>query len=38
MEKIVSIFNGILIKMIGDGKDSPKISQILLHWDYELDD
>ena len=35
-KRIVSRFNGILIKMIKKGKDSPKIRQILLHWGYEL--
>ena len=33
---IISRFQGILIKMIKNGKDSPKIRQILLHWGYEL--
>ena len=37
-KRIVSRFKGILIKMIKDGKDSPKIRQILLHWSYELVD
>ena len=36
MEKNISRFKGILIKIIGDGKDSPKIRQVLLHWGYEL--
>ena len=35
---IISKFKGILIKMISNGKDSPKIRQILLHWGYELND
>ena len=35
-KRIVSRFKGILVKMIRDGKDSPKIRQILLHWGYEL--
>ena len=35
---IVSRFKGILIKMIKNDKDSPKIRQILLHWGYELKD
>ena len=38
-KRIVNRFKGILIKMIKDGKDSPKIRQIrqmLLHWGYEL--
>ena len=35
-KRIVSRFKGILIKLIGNGKDSPKIKQILLHWGYEL--
>ena len=35
-KRIVSRFKGILIKMIGDGGDSPKIKQISLHWGYEL--
>ena len=30
-KRIVSRFKGILIKMIGDSRDSPKIRQILLH-------
>ena len=33
---IVNRFKGILVRMIKNGKDSPKIRQILLHWDYEL--
>ena len=37
-KRIVSRFKGISIKIIGDGKDSPKIRQILLYWGYELDD
>ena len=37
-KRIVSRFKSILIKMIGLGKDSPKIRQISLHWGYELDD
>ena len=37
-KRIVSRFKGILIKMIGDGRDSSQIRQILLHWGYELDD
>ena len=36
-EKIVNRFKGILIKMINEGGDSPKIRQILLHWGYELE-
>ena len=43
MEKIVSRFRGKLVKMIRDTGSkfddysiSPKIRQILLHWDYEL--
>ena len=35
---IVSRFKDILIKVIIDGKDSPKIGQVLLHWSYELKD
>ena len=35
-KKIVSRFKGKLIKMISEGKDSPKIRQVLLHWGYEL--
>ena len=35
---IVRRFKGILIKMIKNDKDSPKIRQILLHWGYELKD
>ena len=35
-KRIVSRCKGILIKMIGDGKDSPKIREVLLHWGYEL--
>ena len=38
MEKNVSRFKGILLKMIKEGKDLPKIRQILLHWGYELHD
>ena len=37
-KRIISRFKGILIKMIKNGGDSPKISQILLNWGYELDD
>ena len=37
-KRFVSRFKGILIKIIGDGRDSPKIRQILLHWGYEIDD
>ena len=37
-KRTVSRFKGILIKMIENGKDSPKIRQILLHWDYGLVD
>ena len=37
-KKIVSRFKGILIKMTNNGRDSPKIRQILLHWGYELSD
>ena len=43
MEKIVSRFSGKLVKMIkhvgskyDDYSISPKIRQILLHWDHEL--
>ena len=43
MEKIMSGFRGILVKMIRDAGSkfddysiSPKIRQILLHWGYEL--
>ena len=42
-KKIVSRFIGKLVKMIEDADSkfndysvSPKIRQILLHWDYEL--
>ena len=35
-KRTVSRFKGILMKMIGEGKDSPKIRQILLHWGNEL--
>ena len=35
-KRIVSRFKGILIKMIKNGKDSPKIRQFLIHWGYEL--
>ena len=35
-KRIVSRFKSIFIKMIGKGKYSPKIRQILLHWGYEL--
>ena len=42
-KKIVSSFRGKLVKMIKDVGNkyddysiSPKIRQILLHWDYEL--
>ena len=34
--RLVSRFKTVLIKMIGDGRDSPKIRQVLLHWGYEL--
>ena len=37
-KKVVSRFKGILVRMIKNGKDSPKIRQILFHWGYELDD
>ena len=30
-KKIVSRFEGILTKFIGEGKDSPKIRKVLLH-------
>ena len=36
-KRIVSRFKGILIKLIGEGKDSPKIRQVLLHLGYELE-
>ena len=32
----VGRFKGILVKMIGYGKDNLKIRQVLLHWGYEL--
>ena len=35
-KKIVSRFNGILVKLIINGKNSKKIRQFLLHWGYEL--
>ena len=37
-EGIVNRFKGVLVKMIkkSDYLVSPKIRQILLHWDYEL--
>ena len=34
-KKVVSRFKGILVRMIKNGKDSPKIRQILFHWGYE---
>ena len=34
-KRIVSRFKGILAKMIRDDKDSLKIRQILLHWEYD---
>ena len=34
-KRMVGRFKGILIKLIGKGKDSPKIRQVLLHWGYE---
>ena len=34
--RTVSRFKGILTQMIGEGRDLPKIRQILLHWGYEL--
>ena len=37
-KKIVGRFKGILVKWIKNGKDSPKIRQVLLHGDYELVD
>ena len=37
MKKIVSRFKGILVKIIDNNGDSPKIRQVLLHWGYELD-
>ena len=43
MEKSVSMFRGKLVKIVRDAGSklddysiSPKIRQILLHWDYEL--
>ena len=43
MEKIVSRFRGKLVKMIKDADSkfddysiSPRIRQVLLHWDFEL--
>ena len=35
--RIVSRFKGILVRLIKNGKESLKIRQILLHWDYELE-
>ena len=35
-KRIVSRFVGILKKLISEGKYSPKIRQLLLHWSYEL--
>ena len=35
-KRVVSRVKGILVKLIRNGKDSPKIRQILLHWGYEL--
>ena len=37
-KRITSRYKGILIRLIADGKDSPKIREILLHWGYELKD
>ena len=37
-KRIVSRFKGILIRLIKNGKDSPKIRQVLFHWGYELDE
>ena len=37
-KRTVSRFKGILVVLIKNGKDSLKITQILLHWGYELDD
>ena len=37
-KRIVIRFKVILIIMIKDGRDSPKIRQFLLHWGYELVD
>ena len=34
----VSRFKGIFVKIIRNGKDSPKTRQILLHWGYGLKD
>ena len=36
-KRIVSRFRCILIKLIGEGKDSPKIRQVLMHWGYKLE-
>ena len=36
-KRIVSRFRGVLIKLIGEGRDSPKIRQVLLHMRYELE-
>ena len=35
-KRIVSRLKGILVRFISEGKDSPKIRQVLLHWGYEL--
>ena len=35
-KRIVSRFRGVLIKLIGEGRDSPKIRQVLLHMRYEF--
>ena len=37
-KRIVSRFKGILVRLIKNSIDSPKIRQILLHWGYELND
>ena len=35
-KRIDTIFKGILVRLIRNGKDSPKIRRILLHWGYKL--
>ena len=37
-KRTVSRFKGVLIKMIKNGKDSPKFKQTIVHWGYDLVD
>ena len=35
-KRAVSRFVGVLKKIISEGKESPRIRQVLLHWCYEV--